>query len=163
MNTIRVRSRAATFLIAVLLLLQMAPAVAGGGLDQGGRDEDRRSIDITFTKWITTFPQMEGFVGGDVVGRFTGEVLDARTTADALITRLEAVYEINAGRRSFAALIQGGQSNQTGRAVLDGIILNGWRTGDRIHVEYQVKTDCARAPAGTCFQGTIHIERGSGN
>jgi hypothetical protein len=30
-----------------------------------------------------------------------------------------------------------GQNNQTGRAVLDGVILAGRRTGDRIHVEYQ--------------------------
>ena len=86
-------------------------------------------------------------------------VLDAKTTADLLVTRLEAVYEVQAGQHSFAALIQGGQNNRTGRAVLDGVVLGGRRTGERIHVEYQVKTDCAGAPAGTCFQGTIHIER----
>ena len=62
------------------------------------------------------------------------------------------------GDHSFTALIHGGQNNQTGGAVLDGVILGGWRTGDRVHVEYRVKTNCLGAPAGTCFQGTIRID-----
>jgi hypothetical protein len=159
MKPILVRSRVASLVIVIVLLLQVTPALAGGPFNRG--DDDRKDVDITFTKWITTFPLMAGFVGGDVVGGFSGEVLDARTTADLLIPRLEAVYEIQAGHHSFTALIQGGQNNQTGRAVLDGVILGGSQTGDRIHVEYQVKTNCASAPAGTCFQGTIHIERAS--
>ena len=87
-------------------------------------------IDITFTKWITGFPQMAGFVGGDVVGGFTGEVLDAKTTADLLITRLEAVYEVQAGQHSFAALIQGGQK-QPDRPSRTGRRRSGWEADRR--------------------------------
>ena len=65
------------------------------------------------------------------------------------------------GNHSFTALIRGGQNNETGTAILDGVILGGWRTGELVHVEYEVRADCAGAPAGTCFQGTIHIERAS--
>ena len=125
------------------------------------RDNQRRPVDITFTKWITGFPLMAGFVGGDVTGEFAGEVLRYQESGNRRITRLEAMYEVQAGNRSFTALVRGGQNNETGMAILDGVILGGWRTGARVHVEYEVMTDCAGAPAGLCFQGTIHVERPS--
>jgi hypothetical protein len=30
----------------------------------------------------------------------------------------------------------------SGAALLDGVILAGWRTGARVHVEFQTKTNC---------------------
>ena len=131
----------------------------GSGSSSALADDGQRVI--TFTKWITTFPQMAGFVGGAAVGAFAGEVLTLQNTTNpqvTSITRLVAIYDIQAGPHSFTALVQGGQNNQTDRALLDGVILGGWFTGARVQVEYQVKTDCAGAPAGTCFQGTIRIE-----
>jgi hypothetical protein len=71
---------------------------------------------------------------------------------------LEAMYEVQAGDRSFTALIRGGQ-NAAGAALLDGVILAGWRTGAQVHVAYQKTSSCAGKPAGPCFEGTIHIER----
>src|SRR5918999_6080713 len=32
-------------------------------------------VEVTFTKWFTTFPNMTGFTGGDVAGTFAGQVL----------------------------------------------------------------------------------------
>jgi hypothetical protein len=146
---------------ALLFCLQIAPALAGGPLADDDR-RDPRNIELTFTKWITIapgYPQMEGFVESDAIGSFTGEVLVAQTTSDGGITRVEAVYEIHAGPRSFTALVQGGQNNQTGEARLDGTILGGWRTGDRVHVQYDV-VGCSQPNAlgHICFQGTIRIE-----
>ena len=46
-----------------------------------------------------------------------------------------------------------------GAALLDGVILAGWRTGAHVHVEFQKISSCAGKPAGPCFEGTIHIER----
>ncbi|MGE3511953.1 MAG: hypothetical protein AB7N65_24075 [Vicinamibacterales bacterium] len=94
------------------------------------------------------------------------------------LTRLEAVYEVQTeacvlapevcglnGDRSFTALIRGGQdAAASGR--LDGVILAGWRTGARVHVEFErhsptSPTDFAcgdDAPMGTvCFEGTMRI------
>jgi hypothetical protein len=83
-----------------------------------------------------------------------------------LIKRVDAVHfdhengptvEVVDGDRSFTALVQGGTNNQTGAALLEGVILAGWRTGDRVHVEFEVMTNCLGAPLGRCFQGTIQI------
>jgi hypothetical protein len=49
----------------------------------------------------------------------------------------------------------------TGAALLDGVILAGWRTGAPVHVAFDtITTGCFGAPAGkTCFVGTIHVGR----
>lgn len=181
MKTIRIQSRVGVFMSAIVILLQISPALAGSAPDMGlepmrssrvpgtpvapiDKAQDNTPggpVVITFTKWITGFPLMAGFVGGDVAGDFAGEVMQYQESGNRRIIRLEAMYEVQAGNRSFTALIRGGQNNETGTAILDGVILGGWRTGARVHVEYDVMTDCNGAPAGLCFQGTIHIERPS--
>ncbi len=137
--------------------------------------EGGHPVVVTFTKWVTSFPNkedsvanMKGVVGGDVVGDFAGEVFERQTTTNTEITSitwLVAIYEIHAGPHSFTALVQGGQNNQTNKALLDGVILGGWLTGARVQVGFlQINnsTDCtnAGAPPSTspCFQGTIRIE-----
>ena len=123
-------------------------------------------VDVTFTKWVTAYPLMSGFTGGDAAGVFVGEVLQRQVSVNPglnSIVRLEAVYEVHAGDRSFTALIRGGTNNVTGAAVLDGVILAGWRTGAPVHVTFQTvpgAVGCLGAPIGlTCFEGTIHVSR----
>ena len=75
------------------------------------------------------------------------------------------------GDHSFTALIRCGQdAAASGR--LDGVILAGWRTGARVHVEFERHipigpTDFAcgdDAPMGTvCFEGTMQIGSASKN
>ena len=160
MRTIRLHSRVACFVGALALLLQISPALA-----EDHRD-DNRPVDVAFTKWITTFPLMEGFWGGDLANKYVGEVLQRQVSVNPAlngIVRLEAIYEIQNGDHSFTALIRGGSNNVTGAAQLDGVILAGWRTGARVHVEFDTipgTTGCFGAPAGkTCFIGTIHVGR----
>jgi hypothetical protein len=161
MSTTRMQSHVAPAVIALLLLFQVSPVAAGPSGRDG--DEDRGGVEITYTKWITTpLPApscclMVGFVDNGPVGSFVGEVLGRQVSADGTITRLEAMYEVADGERSFTALIRGGTDNVAGAALLDGVILAGWRTGARVHVEFQVMTNCSGAPAGRCFQGTIRI------
>jgi hypothetical protein len=108
---------------------------------------------------------MAGIVGGDVAGDFVGDVLDrkVRTTGavTAQIAALDALYEVRAGDHSSTALVSGGQNNATRKALLDGVILDGWRTGARVHMECAVINGCAGKPAGPCFEGTINILRDS--
>jgi hypothetical protein len=161
----------ASVLIAFVLLLNMASARAAG------RPDDRHKHDtiVTFTKWVTTVVPpdpgqalasrflMAGVVGGDIAGDFVGEVLDRRVSTTGTVTSqivaLDALYEVQAGDHSFTALIQGGQNNVTRKALLDGVILDGWRTGARVHVEFKVISGCAGKPAGPCFKGTIRVLR----
>ena len=208
MRIIGVQSRVSPFLIAVVLLLQLSPALATGQPDaqqatiQGSRfpgmpvpstettrDRRRGPVEVTFTKWPTTgLPPLpavpgrtlfQGFVGGDLGdGDFVGEVLDSKVstactafappctpgitppTITGSIGALHAIYEVQVGQNSFTALIQGGRNRVTGGvALLDGVILAGWRTGARVHVAFQTTADCAGAPAGPCFQGVIRVER----
>jgi len=182
MKTMGVQSRVVSLVIAIPLLLQISPVLAGGPPDeqlamtQGSRspgspvpatekagDKHRRRVEVTFTKWTTTSPLMAGVTGGDVAGVFVGEVLQRQDSANGRIRRLEAMYEVQAVDvdHSFTALIRGGTNLFTGAALLDGVILAGWRTGARVHVEFQTLTSCDGKPAGPCFQGTIHIDRAS--
>jgi hypothetical protein len=208
MKTIRIRSRIAGFVSAIAILLQISPALAGRPnaqlpMTQGSRvpgfplpsTETARSkhhgpVEVTFTKWVSTFPLMEGFTGGDLPGDFVGEILERQVSQRQAVKcylpvpncgrviRLEAMYEVQAGeeaekeagKHTFTALIRGGTSGDTGAALLDGVILFGWRTGARVHVEFQTYAappngpGCLdiRAPKDrTCFMGTIHIERAS--
>jgi len=153
------------------------------------KDRRRGPVEVTFTKWPTTgLPPLpavpgrtlfEGFVGGDLGdGDFVGEVLDSKVstactafappctpgitppTITGSIGALHAIYEVQVGESSFTALIQGGRNRVIGGvALLDGVILAGWRTGARVHVAFQTTADCAGAPAGPCFHGVIRVER----
>jgi hypothetical protein len=156
MNTRLTPILTASSVIALALLLQAAPVQASGASD--GRDGG--AIVVTFTKWlIDGGPLMEGVVGGDVAGAFAGEVLAGHTTADKRVTLLDAVYEAQAGRRSFTALLRGGEDDEKGTAILDGVVLAGWHTGARVHVRFRTLADCTvdGLEHGPCFQGTIAI------
>jgi hypothetical protein len=138
------------------------------------RTEDSQDAEVTFTKWITgvgtsavplpadpgqNIVLMAGFTGGDAPGTFAGEVIYGKASANGRITQLWPIYEIIAGSRSFTALIQGGTNNGTGVGLLDGVIMDGWRAGDRVQVRFQRMTNCDGTTASPCFQGTIRISR----
>jgi hypothetical protein len=155
--------------------LLMASAVIASGIitacsDMAAPDNDRLAnpstaaphVEVTFTKWFTTFPSMTGFTGGDVAGTFAGQVLSLNPFDNGVIVQLQARYEVTdpSGSRSFKAVIEGKQNNKTGRAVLNGVITEGWRIGAHVHVTFQVITPCQFGTRNQCFQGTIRIQRG---
>lgn len=174
MNINRRHSTVAAFAIAIALLLQIAPVMAE-------RKHDRnKPVEITFTKWVTErvfVPDnfgitegralMQGFTGGDIPGTFVGEVLQGqRSVNPALktgIQKLEAIYEVHDlnGDHVFTALVRGGTNRPTGLALLNGVVLAGWRTGAAVHVEFQTIPTCVGAPtpATQCLEGTIRVGR----
>jgi hypothetical protein len=144
------------------------------------QNKHRRPVTVTFTKWVTevlppdpakALPSrllMKGFTEGDIAGDFVGEVLNRQVSQNGRIIWLEAMYEVVAKDHSFTALIRGGTGETitgepaavSGAALLDGVILTGWRTGAKVHVAFQTTTDCPRVPdhgSLTCFRGTITI------
>lgn len=125
--------------------------------DSGG--ERGHNFDITFTKWITTFPNMEGIVGGDVgVGTFAGEIL---TFLPGLhITNIEALYHMNGGNHFFSAHVFVTENEDTGKATITGVVTDGWHKGKDVLGEYTI-ISCPDKTLGLCFQGTLHIHVGS--
>jgi len=164
MRTIRLYSRVACFVGAVALLVQISPVLAADD------NHSNRPVEISFTKWGAPPPAVpptpffglfDGFAGDGLPGSFGAEVLWRQVSVNGHVTGLEAMYEVVDGDRSFTALIRGG-TNAAGAGLLDGVILAGWRTGARVHVEFQrhlaSEGGCVGAPLGkTCFEGIIQI------
>jgi hypothetical protein len=171
MRTIGIHTRVAWVVGAVVLLIQISPALATD------KDHNNRPVDITFTKWGVTAPPppapqppfglLEGFADGGPVGSYVGEVLWRQPSLNGHVIGLTAMYEVvdEDGDRSFTALIRGGQ-NAAGAAHFDGVILAGWRAGARVQVVYQRylaiagMPSCEGAPLNrTCFVGIIRVGR----
>jgi len=166
MRIIGIHTRVASFVGVVALLVQMSPAFASND------NHNNRPVEISFTKWGVPPPAVpptpffglfEGFAGDGLQGSFVAEVLWRQVSVNGHVNGLEAMYEVVDGDRSFTALIRGG-TNATGAGLLDGVILAGWRTGARVHVEFQrhlaSEGGCVGAPFGkTCFEGIIHVGR----
>jgi hypothetical protein len=163
MRSVRIHTRVACVVGAIALLFHVAPVTAAGD------DDPNRPVQTTFTKWVTTFPLMEGFWAGDLANKFVGEVLQRQASANPAvngIVRLEAIYQFHFGDQYLTALIRGGTNSVTGAARLDGVVLAGWRIGAPVHVEFDTipgvpgVTGCVGAPEGkTCLVGTIHVGR----
>ena len=177
MNINRRHLRAAALTSAIALLLQIAPVTAEQKQDRN------RPVEITFAKWVNGRvlvgdgfgfgieegrSLMAGLTEGAVPdGTFVGEVLQRHPSANpalkAGIVKLEAIYEVHdrEGNHVFTALIRGGTNAATGAALLDGVVLAGWRTGAPVHVEFETIPGCTAAPPPitTCFMGTIHVGR----
>jgi hypothetical protein len=104
-----------------------------------------------------------GVTGGDVVGTMATTVLSSTAFDNGVILQLEARYGVidPSGGHSFTALVQGTQNNQTGTAVLNGVITEGWLIGAQVHVAFEVITPCPFGTRNRCFQGTIRVMPGS--
>ena len=190
MRFLHVRRHALTCALVMTLVLPMSAAIAADQRDaEHGKQLGDRPVTVSFTKWRVNVPadasqppfQFDGIARGRVTGTFVAEVLQRQSTAFTklrnTLTRLEAVYEVQTeacvatpvicgldGDRSFTALIRGGQ-NAAASGRLDGVILAGWRTGARVHVEFErhvpstpTEFACPDAPINkVCFEGTLEI------
>ena len=146
-------------------LLQTSPALAGGP-PEAAADSFRGRVEVTFTKWVTNWPNLAGVVSGDVGGgTFAGEVLNYNHT-DAIDT-VEALYHVNGRAPRFTAHVFVRQDNLKGTAVFKGSVTDGSLKGARVNGEYWVINPCGiiNAQNGTsgdvCFQGNLVIRPGS--
>ena len=165
MKTMRIQTRVASFVIAILLLLQISPAFAGGP-PEAAANNFRGRVEVTFLKWITNAPNMAGVVSGDVGGgTFAGLILTRVTEGD--VTKIEALYHINGKALQFTAHNFITADNLQGTAVIKGFVTDGPLKGARVSGEYQVIRPCGiiNAQIGSsgdvCFQGNLVIRPGS--
>jgi hypothetical protein len=153
MKAIRPRIRLASFVSAIVLLLQISPALAA--------DTVHGRVELIFLKWVIgSGPLMAGVVSGDVGGgTFAGEILSASQTGNILT--IDALYRINGGAQQFTAHNHIAQDNATGTAVISGVVTDGPLEGARVQGEYQVIHPCgitnAEGSGDFCFQGTLTI------
>jgi hypothetical protein len=115
--------------------------------------------EFTFEKWFTAYPAMTGNTSlGN--GTFAGQIVSRTAFANGVIVKLEALYQLTdpSGNQSFTAHIQGTENLETMSAVLNGVITDGWRTGSRVHVTFDVIAPCPIHNRVTCFRGTIRVQ-----
>ena len=148
----------------------ISPSGAGAGAQ--AQASGTKPVEVTFTKWVTTFPALAGITGGDAPGTFAGTVVSRNAFDNGTIVQLEAEYRVTAANptHSFVARIEGQQNNQTLHAVLNGTVIDGWLRGAQVQVTFDIVdpapgTSCVTgAPVNKrCFQGTIRIMPGSAN
>ncbi len=150
------RTRALVLIAAVALLT----VSLGAGVASADGRREHGTVENTFTKWVTTAPAMAGVVGGDVgKGTFAGEILKRTQGTTKTPTVIEALYHFNGSKHSFTALVH---VEQTGlKAVIIGVVTDGWLKGDQVEGKYTQITPCTQSPNGTCFRGTLDVLRGS--
>jgi hypothetical protein len=151
--------------VGLTLSLSSGAALADGG-EHHHDQHQHSSADVTFTKWLVSAAGgMEGVVGGDVgTGTYAGQILSL--VDDGTTTAIVADYHINGRKHSLTARVNVAQSDATGVAAITGVVTKGWLKGARLTGEYTVMPVCPIATPGNvlgtlCFQGTLHIERGS--
>jgi len=180
--SVRTNHRFVVAVLATLLILSTGFAASAVAKDEGDPTarvspaaepgDSAQPIVMTFTKWVAIdpgLPIMQGFVGGDVNGKFAGQVFRREQTdlvaqlgsqASGDIAHIEAAYEVIAGDHSMRAFVQGGYDVSTNKARLDGVVLGGWLTGGAVHVEFQTMP-CnpvqSNALDNKCYVGTITV------
>src|SRR5580765_2642321 len=100
-------------LIAVLVVAASI-AAASAQTRSGQEGQGPNGLELTYTKWIAPgFPNMVGVVGGDIVGKFGGSILE-RTVNGSLI-HLDAIYTVIAPdpAKSFTARVEGTEDLST--------------------------------------------------
>lgn len=169
MKTNRSRILFASFVIAILLLLNISPALASGQNVTGGdKGKFHGRVDVTFTKWVTDFPNMAGVVSGDAgAGLFVGEVLNVVPISGG--DKIEALYHINGAAFHFTAHNFVTENFLKGTAVIHGFVTDGPMKGARVRGQFQWINPCGiiNAQNGNggdiCYQGTLTIGAGSGD
>ncbi|HEY3288736.1 MAG TPA: hypothetical protein VGK87_01275 [Anaerolineae bacterium] len=141
-------SFSAVFVMSSPLATQADPGVGG------------HVFNATFTKWLTTYPNMVGIVGGDVGnGSFKGEILSYND--DGTTTLIHALYHMYGSVHSFSADVHVTESDANGAATLTGVVTEGWLAGAQVTGAFQTLKSCSAHPSGPCFQGAVQLYAGS--
>jgi hypothetical protein len=135
--------------VVALLLVSLGAGTASAG---GGQH-------ATFTKWVTSWPEMAGVVGGSVGdGAFNGTVVDANPGPTTLIT---AIYHFEGSRHDFTARIH---AEQTGlHATIVGVVTDGWGKGKLVTGIFDEVTCEHDGVSSVCWTGYLDVGRTAGD
>ena len=151
-----------SILLASVLVVAFAVAPARFAYaDSGG--VPNHIFNVSFTKWITSYPDMAG-VGGGAIGpaAFKGTLLSMSVVGT--MEYAEALYHFDGSKHSFDAHIYATQDDSTGTGVITGRVMGGWLKGATLTGEYNVYRACPIATPGNgmgtlCFSGMLHLRR----
>ena len=66
--------------LALIAVLAVAASIAAASAQTRDSQRARRETvgrpRATYTKWVAPYPTMVGFVGGNIVGKFSGAILE---------------------------------------------------------------------------------------
>jgi hypothetical protein len=152
--------------LMVVLVVAASIAAASAQTQTTGNGHDGKpsaGLELTYTKWVAPYPTLVGFVGGDIVGKFSGGILERTVDPTGRYVHLTAIYIVIGPdpAHSFTAHVEGTEDLQTLHAVLDGRVVDGLLKHGDVHVEFNVISNCTQSPNGTCFQGTISVRQGA--
>ena len=155
--------------VALALFTSVAAVVSSLGEHEARADNsagEDHDYTVMFTKWMTTWPNMEGVITrGDVgPGTFTGVVLDVKKNTPPQIWQAEVLYQIHGtDGRSFDATIDVTENDVTNKATLHGTITSGWLQGAHVQGGYDIipADSCPYPQYGSCYQVALHIHLGT--
>lgn len=157
-NNRSIKSLSIVLALALLVALFALPSSLGTLLADG-RGARGHNFEVTFTKWVTDFPNLAGVVGGDVgTGTFAGEVLEFVPGDET--THIEALYHLNGGTHALTAHVFVTQDEVAQTAVITGAVTDGWLKGGQVSGNYTI-ISCPEQTNGLCYQGTLRISKGS--
>src|SRR6185369_5736199 len=115
-------------LVALVVALVVQTSITRADA-QGQRDQHGQQAKVTFTKWVTAFPNqpglianMEGLGDGGVAGEgiFTGEVLKWDTRGP--VVDIVAVYHFTGSKHAFTAVVHVTQPKTSPDGVIVGVV-----------------------------------------
>jgi hypothetical protein len=139
--------------VSVLVALMVA-GLLSVGLSLAAPAGAAEPLRLTFEKESVAVGMWEGSVSGDVHGDLTS-VLTSCTgpnPCSGTIWHVEFDWIIQAGAESFTAHLSGILNLQTGAAIMDGTVVDGFLQGAQVHEEGQLVN-----AATLRFEGTIHV------
>jgi hypothetical protein len=139
--------------VSVLVALMVA-GLLSVGLSFAAPAGAAEPLRLTFEKESVAVGMWEGSVSGDVHGDLTS-VLTSCTgpnPCSGTIWHVEFDWIIQAGAESFTAHLSGILNLQTGAAIMDGTVVDGFLQGAQVHEEGQLVN-----AATLRFEGTIRV------
>jgi hypothetical protein len=133
--------------VAASLAVAARPAVASNA-----------AIVISFEKhWIGGPPSHYLGTTGD---GGTIEMWVYNPSVVANVQKFTAELRLSTGGRSLTAMLDGQFNFSTGKVVLNGVVVDGWSAGARVHEESQYAGDDPQT-GGPIFAGTVRLMPGS--
>jgi hypothetical protein len=148
----KLTSTAAAAITITLLFQTTLPLFASDGQqssDATGDDHSGR-LSITFNKCQTSPGILQGTVDGDCGPGTVYFMALPGSIVGTSVVQFAGEYTITTSQCSFKAVCAGTRCISTGHIVLNGVVIEGSRTGDLVHVDAQALIEQGvRCSAGT--------------
>jgi hypothetical protein len=156
MKTINNITSAAVATIAVTLLFQTPLTLFGDDSQQNGEssgDVHSQQLSLTFNKCQTSPGILQGTIDGDCGSGTVLFVALPTSIVGPTLVQTGGEYTITTPGCSFKAVCAGTRCISTGHIVFNGVVTEGPRMGDLVHVDAQLVFE----QGVRCSQGTMTI------